>query len=288
MHLKDTVTREAKLKDYLQHHWHISGRLLSDLKKDRLIFVNGRSRTVDYRVKPGDEVIVRLDNERNTYEAFPYTLDIIAEDDHLLVINKDAGMTVHPTKGSYEGTLLHAISYHQQQLGQDYKIRFAHRLDHDTSGVIIIAKNKYAHHQLADQFVERSVEKTYWAICHGRTAEHFVMEGKIGQTETFARVFTEEGKDSRTEFRRIAQGEHWSLVEARPLTGRTHQIRLHLKEASHPIVGDELYGLGDGPRQFLHGRTITINHPTTGERMTYVAPLKPDMQAFLNEHKING
>lgn len=283
MHLKDRVAREAKLKDFLQHHWNISGRLLTELKKDKVIFVNGRPRTVDYRLKVGDEVLVRLDFEKNTYDAFPYELDVIYEDAHLLVINKDAGMTVHPTKGSFEGTLLHAISYYQLTNHQDYKIRFAHRLDHDTSGVIIIAKNKYAHHQLSDQFVERTVEKTYWAICHGKTKEQFVIEGKMGQTETFARVFTEEGKYSLTEFTRLAGGDTWSLVEARPKTGRTHQIRLHLKEAGHPIIGDELYGPDAGPRHYLHGRSITVNHPITGEQMTFTAKLKPDMQQFLQE-----
>lgn len=284
MHLKDTVKQEAKLKDFLQHHWKISGRLLTDLKKDKTIFVNGRPRTVDYRLKPGDEVLVRLDYEKNTYEAFPYELDVVYEDAFLLVINKDAGMTVHPTKGSFEGTLLHAISYYQMQNDEDYKIRFAHRLDHDTSGVIIIAKNKYAHHQLSEQFVARKVEKTYWAIVHGVTKEQFVVEGMMGQTEAFARVFTPEGKYSLTEFLRLDHGSDWSLVEARPQTGRTHQIRLHLKEAGHPIIGDELYGIDEGPRHFLHGYSITVNHPLTGERRTFVAKLKPDMQSFLEKN----
>ena len=285
MVLKDIVTREAKLKDFLQHHWKISGRLLTDLKKNRVIFVNGRRRTVDYRLRVGDEVLVRLDTEKNTYEAFPYELDIIYEDDHLLVVNKDAGMTVHPTKGSFEGTLLHAISHYQLTHDQDYKIRFAHRLDHDTTGVIIVAKNKYAHHQLAEQFVARTVEKVYWAICRGRTEAEFVVEGKIGQTETFARVFTDEGKTSKTLFRRLDAGEDWSLVEARPLTGRTHQIRLHLKEVGHPIIGDELYGSGDGIRHLLHAREITIKHPVTQEMMTFVAEIKPDMQETLTAKK---
>lgn len=282
MVLKDTVLEATKLKDFLMHHWKISGRLLSDLKRERVIYVNGRRRTVDYPLKPGDEVIVRLDTERNTFESFDYPLDIIYEDEHILVVNKDAHMTVHPTRGSASGTLLHAISHNQKQRGQDYKIRFAHRLDHDTSGVIVIAKNKYAHHQLSDQFVARSVDKTYWALCHGQAEQEFFVEGKMGQTETFARIMTEEGKDSKTLFSLIEKGNDWSLIEARPITGRTHQIRLHLQVAGYPIMGDELYGYSDGPRHLLHGRSIAINHPVTGQRMSFVAELKSDMLEKLN------
>ena len=285
MILKDSVTREMRLKDYLSQHWNISGRLLSDLKRSRVIFVNGRRRTVDYRLRPGDEVLVRLDTERNTYDSFAYELDIVYEDDHLLVVNKDAGMTVHPTRGSASGTLLHAVGHYQKQHAQDYKIRFGHRLDHDTSGVIIIAKNKYAHHQLSDQFVARTVQKTYWALCHGRAPADFVVEGKMGRTDTFARTMTEDGKDSKTLFRRIEAGDDWSLVEASPVTGRTHQIRLHLQVAGYPIIGDELYGLGDGPRHYLHGRSITILHPVSKQSLTFVAELKPDMRQLLESKR---
>lgn len=285
MVLKGQVDREVKLKDFLQQHWNISGRLLSDLKRNRVIFVNGRRRTVDFRLNPGDEVIVRLDTERNTYESFPYDIEVVYEDEHLLVVNKDARMTVHPTRGSSAGTLLNAISYYQSKNHEDYKIRFAHRLDHDTSGVILIAKNKYAHHQLSDQFVARTVGKTYWALCHGRTPEEFFIEGDMGRTDTFARTMVEEGKYSRTDFSLIEAGENWSLVECRPVTGRTHQIRLHLQEAGYPIIGDELYGLGDGERHLLHARSITIDHPVSGERMTFSGEMKPDMQTVYKKLK---
>jgi len=278
--LKASSDKEIKLKAFLQQRWRISGRLLSDLKKERVIFVNGRRRTVDYRLRPGDEVIVRLDTEQNTYEGYAYDLEVIYEDEHLLVVNKDAHLTVHPTRGSAEGTLLHAISYYQSLHHEDYKIRFAHRLDHDTSGVIVIAKNKYAHHQLSEQFVARTVEKTYWALCHGRTPDTFFIEGDMGRTDSFARTMVDEGKYSRTDFTRLEGGRDWSLVECRPKTGRTHQIRLHLKEAGYPIIGDELYGRGDGPRHFLHARAITIDHPVEPERLSFTAELKADMQAL--------
>lgn len=281
MYLKDTVQNTNQLKNYLQARWNLSGRLLTDLKKEKAIFVNGRIRHMNFEVRPGDEIYVNLATEHNTFEAMQLPLDILYEDMHLMVVNKDPFVTVHPTKGSPPPTLLNAISFHLKQIGEDYKIRFVNRLDRDTSGVVLVAKNKYMHHQLADQLVERSVQKRYLALCHGVTREQFTIEGHMAQTEGYARIFTEEGQYSRTDFTRLEHGEDWSLVEARPQTGRTHQIRLHLKQAGHPIYGDTLYGEQDAPRQMLHCSKMVLRHPADNAPWVFEAPLKQDFIQFL-------
>lgn len=288
MYLKDTIQKENQLKHFLQARWNLSGRLLTDLKKERAIFVNGRVRQMDYHVYPGDEVYVKLDTEQNTFEAIQLPLEIIYEDMHLMVVNKDPFVTVHPTKGSPPPTLLNAISYHLKESGEDYKIRFVNRLDRDTSGVVLVAKNKYMHHQLAEQLAERRVEKVYLAICHGIPPEHFMVEGQMAQTEGYARIFTEDGQYSNTVFNCLERGTDWSLIEARPHTGRTHQIRLHLKESGHPIFGDTLYGTGDAIRQMLHCSKMVLTNPADHKPWRFEAPLKQDFMDFLENLRSVG
>lgn len=283
MILKAKAQKESTLRNFLVNHLGLSSRMITRLKKERLIFVNGKQRYLDYLLSSGDEVRVKLDFDGNTFPLEKRDLDVIYEDEALIVINKDPYLTVHPTKGTPCGTLLNALAYYAQNKGEDYKIRFANRLDRDTSGVILVAKNKFIDHQLSLQFVKRSPEKFYLALVEGKTPENFSFEGKIGREgEAFKRSLIEEGKDSLTYFHTLVADEKMSLVRCQPITGRTHQIRLHLSALSHPILGDELYGyVGDIQRTMLHCEKMVIQHPLSGEDLELMAPLKEDMRQIM-------
>ena len=280
MILKAKAKQEVNLKKFLLGHFDLSSRLINELKKEKMIFVNGRLRHMNYGLVPGDEIMVKLDFDKNTFTPEERDIEIIFEDDAMVVVNKDPFLTVHPTKGTPCGTLLNALAYYAKNKGEDYKIRFANRLDRDTSGVIIIAKNKFIDHQLSKQFVNRSPEKYYLALVEGITTESFSFEAKIGRRgEEYRRILMEEGKDSLTYFTTLATHNNISLLRCQPVTGRTHQIRLHLSALSHIILGDELYGYtGEVQRTMLHCEKMIINHPLSGEKLELIAPLKEDMK----------
>lgn len=280
MILKAKVKSEVNLKKFLMGHFALSSRIITELKKEKMIFVNGKNRHMNYGLVAGDEIMVKLDFDVNTFTPEKREIDILFEDDALVVVNKDPYLTVHPTKGTPCGTLLNALAYYAQSKGEDYKIRFANRLDRDTSGVIIIAKNKFIDHKLSKQFVKRSPEKFYLALVEGEPPENFSFQGKIGRRgEEYRRIVMEEGKDSLTYFKTLASQGNISLVACQPITGRTHQIRLHLSELSHTILGDRLYGYsGEVERTMLHCEKMIIDHPLSGEKLELIAPLKEDMK----------
>ena len=283
MILSSIVQVEDKLKNFLKEEFGLSSRIITRLRKEKYVYVNGKYRYMDYLLSPGDEVKVRLDFDINTFPREKIEIDVVYEDDALIVVNKDPNMTVHPTKGTPSGTLLNALGHYAYEKGEDYKIRFANRLDKDTSGLIIIAKNKYIDHLLSKQFVERSPEKFYLALVEGNCPLEFSFEGKMGRLgEEFKRSIIPEGKDSLTYFRTLNSDGKISLISAKPITGRTHQIRLHLSELGYPILGDELYGYsGNIKRTMLHCERMIIIHPLSGKRLELYAPLKLDMKEAL-------
>jgi 23S rRNA pseudouridine1911/1915/1917 synthase len=220
-------------------------------------------------------------------EAIP--LDILYEDGDLLVIDKPAGMTVHPSPGHANSTLVNAILAHTPDLsgiGGVARPGIVHRLDRDTSGIILVAKNDAAHNGLARQLKERTIEKTYLALVEGtpRPAEG-VIEAPVARDPRNRQrmAIVEGGREATTGYRVIERLRGVSLVEARPKTGRTHQIRVHLAAIGHPIVGDRLYGHGSElvQRQFLHAARIAFTHPRTDERMEFEAPLPDDLRRAL-------
>ncbi len=285
MILKAKAKNKINLKKFLMNHFGLSSRLITELKKEKMIFVNAKLRHMNYTLAPGDEIMVKLDFDVNTFTPEKRELDIIYEDEAMVVVNKDPYLTVHPTKGTPCGTLLNALAYYAKTQGEDYKIRFANRLDRDTSGVIIIAKNKFIDHKLSTQFVERSPQKFYLALVEGKTLDEFSFEGKMGRRgEEYQRILMEEGKDSLTYFTTLATRTDISLVRCQPITGRTHQIRLHLSSLSHTILGDELYGYrGDVARTMLHCEKMIIHHPISGQQLELIAPLKEDMKQCMEE-----
>jgi 23S rRNA pseudouridine1911/1915/1917 synthase len=273
-------------------------RLMPDLTRSRVkkLIDEGHVRVDDehakagVRLEPGQRVIVDVPApSASSAEAEEISLDILYEDEDIVVVNKPAGMTVHPAPGHAAHTLVNAILAHCTDLsgiGGVQRPGIVHRLDRDTSGVILVAKNDAAHNALARQLKERSVEKTYLALVEGtpKPAEG-VIDAPIARDPRNRQrmAIVEGGRESITAYRVVERFAGYALVEARPKTGRTHQIRVHLAAIGHPIAGDRVYGHGsrDIPRQFLHASRVVFTHPRTGERVEFEAPLPPDLAAIL-------
>ena len=254
-----------------------------------------------YRVAAGDEIVLLVPPpEDYTVEPEPIPLDVLYEDADVLVINKPAGMVVHPAAGNWHGTLVNAVLYHSPDLegvGGAHRPGIVHRLDKDTSGVILVAKNDAAHRALQAQFQARQVHKTYWALVHGQvvpaSGEIIAPIGRDPrERKRMAVVTITQGRPATTRYetldgyRSASTGERLTLLACHPLTGRTHQIRVHLAYAKHPIVADAIYGSRRKPpvpcpRQFLHAYRIRFRLPATGEEVEFSAPLPGDLQAVL-------
>ncbi len=217
------------------------------------------------------------------------TLDVIYEDADIVAVNKPPGMTVHPAPGHGSGTLVNAILAHCDDLsgiGGVMRPGIVHRLDRDTSGVILVAKNDAAHQALARQLKARTIEKAYLALVEGTPKpSEGVIDAPIARDRARRQrmAVVSGGREAVTAYRVVERFSGASLIEARPKTGRTHQIRVHLAAIGHPIVGDRVYGKRSPlvARQFLHALRIAFDHPRTGERVTLEAPLSPDLEAAL-------
>jgi 23S rRNA pseudouridine1911/1915/1917 synthase len=267
---------------------------------DEMVLVEGECQRASYRLSAGERVSVTVPEVRES-EARPESiaLDVIYEDADIIAINKPAGMTVHPAPGHPTSTLVNAILAHCKDLsgvGGVLRPGIVHRLDRDTSGVILVAKNDEAHNALAKQLKERAVEKTYLALVEGTPKPpEGVIDAPIARDPRNRQrmAVIEGGRESVTAYTVVerllfrggsgAPAEGCSLVEARPKTGRTHQIRVHLAAIGHPIVGDRVYGKPSKlvMRQFLHAARIAFTHPRTGERMELQADLPDDLSAVL-------
>lgn len=250
-------------------------------------------------VAAGDEIVVRVPPPEPV-EMVPQDLplDVLHEDADIIVVNKHAGRVVHPGAGHPDGTLANAILGHCPDLrGVGGKLRpgIVHRLDKDTSGVLVVAKHDAAIRDLQRQFKHRTVEKTYVALLIGDLAEpEGFIEAPVGRHPARRQrmAVVPGGKMARTRWSvaqrlRDADRRRYTLVEVGLLTGRTHQIRVHFHWLGYPLVGDETYGPRRdplaAPRQFLHARDLTLTHPITGERMTFTAPLPDDLRSVLDE-----
>ena len=274
------------------------------------VLVNGEAVKPSFKLAGGETIRVEIsDPQPMELESQPILLDIIHEDDDIVVLNKQVGLVVHPGAGNRTGTLVNGLIHHFDQLSSvsgSLRPGIVHRLDKDTSGVIVVAKNDAAHGKIALQFSERTVEKTYLALVWGIPEE---TEGKIDlpiiRHPKMRTLFTtgEVGRPALTEFRLLEPFEYLSLLELTPRTGRTHQLRVHLSEMGHPIFGDASYGGGERRargflpevtkelsrlakilnRQALHAMSLVFDHPSTGERVTFVAPMADDIAAVIHE-----
>ncbi len=258
------------------------------------VTVNGRPSKPSYRVQVGDDVVVRVPTEMPAPvvpENIP--LDVIYEDDALLVVNKPAGMVVHPAYGHASGTLVNAVLAHCPQIadvGGPDRAGVVHRLDKDTSGLILIAKDSVTRAALQRQFKRRQVAKTYLALVEGQMQpREGVVEAPVGRDKRQRKkmAVVRSGREARTMYRAIEYFANYTLLEVRPHTGRTHQVRVHLSWLGYPIVGDAVYGRHRQrllrSRHFLHAARIRFSHPATSEEVEFEAPLPPKLADVLNQ-----
>ena len=267
---------------------------IQQLIKDRNITVNGKPTKSSYKIEENDEIIIEVP-EVETTEIKPENIkiDIVYEDSDIAVINKQAGLVVHPAHGHYSGTLVNAILYHIKDLsGINGEIRpgIVHRLDKDTSGLIVIAKNDKVHTALTEMFQEKKIRKTYLAILKGKLNKS---EGKIvtqiGRDKNDRKKMTviddiTKGKNAITNYRIISQNNLFTLVKVNIETGRTHQIRVHMRHLGYPILGDSVYGRKDNEkRQMLHAYKLEFLHPVTGRQMEFTGEIPEDFQKALKK-----
>ena len=247
--------------------------------KNGNILVNGKAVKAKYSVKEGDLVTYDLpEPEVLEYEAEDIPLDIVYEDDDVAVVNKPQGMVVHPSVGHTSGTLVNALMYHIHDLSSINGVvrpGIVHRIDKDTSGLLMIAKNDRAHQALAEELKDKKSLRKYLAIVHGNISnDRGVIEAPIGRSEKDRKkqAVMAKGKPAVTHFKVLERFGNYTLVELTLETGRTHQIRVHMAYIGHPVAGDPLYGprktlKGNG--QFLHAQTLGFTHPTTGASLRF-------------------
>jgi 23S rRNA pseudouridine1911/1915/1917 synthase len=253
-----------------------------------LVTINGTPARAADALRPGDLVEASVPPPAAPpVHAAPedIPLDIIYEDEHLLCLNKPPGLVVHPASGHWQGTLVNAILHHCRAVssgGHALRPGIVHRLDKDTSGCILVAKTDAAHTALAAQFADRSAQKTYLAVVRGRPrATAGSITGAIARHPVHRQRMSVSqrpgARAAETAWRVLSTAGNLSLLECRPKTGRTHQIRVHLKHLGHPIAGDRTYGGGaDFPRQLLHAWKIAVRHPADGRPLEFEAPVPPD------------
>ena len=259
---------------------------------DGLVLVDGKISKPSYKILGGEIIDVeKIEPVETEYLPENLSLDILYEDSDMIIINKARGMTVHPAETVKSGTLVNALLFHCKDLSGINGVKrpgIVHRLDKDTSGVMVVAKNDFAHVNLAEQIKNKIATRKYLAIVHGiLTDNEGIINGAIGR-DKFNRkkmAVTPDGKFAVTEFKVLQRFKDFTFVECKLQTGRTHQIRVHMTAIGHPLLGDTKYtarkNIFDIHGQALHSSTLSLNHPTTGERMNFFAPLPEDMKKIL-------
>lgn len=311
-----------QLKTILQKRMGVSRKLLSRLKlTEQGIMLNGTRVYISVNVRAGDLIEIRMEQEQSDdMLPQPMNLHILYEDEHLLVLNKPAGIIVHPTHGHYTDTLANGVVHYWQEKGWKYRFRAVHRLDQETSGVLVVAKNAYIHQHVSEQMIAGTVDKRYVALVHGKPAlPSGDIDGPIDRDplEPHRRIVTPEGYPSLTRYKVCETYPSASLVELKLETGRTHQIRVHMLSLGCPLIGDQMYrhpvysdrelrsdgaetssNVSAGPadleaatimrldrfmgRQALHAASLTLIHPIEGSTMVFTAPLPEDMNSLRN------
>ncbi len=274
------------LKKILLDEMDISIRMLVELKKGDYILVNGKKKIVREEVCRGDEIIVILPEESSEYLAQDIKLNIYYEDEDMLVVEKPYDMVVHPSRSHLENTMLNAALYYFKQHNIQSKVRFVNRLDRYTSGILIIAKNAYAHSAMTKENLLWSMEKEYLAVVQGKLTGEGTIDRPIAKSEDgIRREVREDGQRAITHYKVIASNELASLVQVKLETGRTHQIRVHFSSLGHPLFGDELYG-GDMrwiDRQALHSRRLGFFSPRKKEKIDIKIQLPEDIQELIQK-----
>ncbi|OGP89477.1 MAG: RNA pseudouridine synthase [Deltaproteobacteria bacterium RBG_16_47_11] len=281
---------------------NLSRSQVKKLIEKEIILLNGKPTKPSARVRTGDQVSGTLPSPRPlSLEPEPLPLTILHEDPSIVVVDKPPGMVVHPAPGNPSGTLVNALIYHCKDLAKINGVSrpgIAHRLDKETSGVMVVAKNEEAYHQLTKQFKNRTVEKVYLALARGKfRQEEGWIDWAIGRHPSERKRMstrTRRGRPAVTRWRVIERFDGLTLLEIFPKTGRTHQIRVHLSAMGHPLLGDPLYGKKRGSqdpvlkecsrrlnRQALHAYRLGFVHPRTGEGVEFISPIPQDMKEVL-------
>lgn len=292
------IEKSDRLDKVLTAELGISRSTVQGWLKSDLVKVNGEFVKSNYKAQNGDLVtILKKEEEVVTIQPENIPLDIVYEDDVLIVVNKPSGMVVHPSKGHYSGTLVNALLYHSNCLSDStseeiYRPGLVHRIDKDTSGLLVIAKNNDVHQKLAQQIAENKMNREYIAIVDGHFAhETGVIDAPLSrhQTNRLKRVVEKGGKHAVTHFEVLDSFADYSLVSCRLETGRTHQIRAHMEFIKHPIVNDPLYH-PKGKKatefgQYLHARTLSFTHPISGEALNFQVDPPKEFEDFIRLNK---
>ena len=273
MELKWIAQRQGQLSSFLRGELRMSYALMNKLKWGDAIQVNGEPQRTNFPVKPGDMITVRMEEEEPEYPAEDGELNILYEDEYLLAVDKPAGMLIHPSRSKNTGTLANFVAGYYQKTGQKSAFHPLTRLDRDTFGIVLLAKNAHVHTLLQ----ETNVQKTYHALTFGWTEEDSgTIDAPIARRElpSLLRYVSPDGKHSVTEFAVLARKENICKLALRPVTGRTHQLRVHCAHVGHPILGDPQYGSEESSRfsetlgfsyQMLCAKKLELQHPITGE-----------------------
>ncbi|MBN1846323.1 MAG: RluA family pseudouridine synthase [Sedimentisphaerales bacterium] len=307
-----------RIDKYLRHRFSdFSRTLIQRLIEEQAVTVNQRPTKSSYQLNPGDRIdLILPPPPADEIEPEPIPLDVLYEDEHLLVINKQADLIVHPARGNQRGTLVNGLVHYSNSLShvnERFRPGIVHRLDRNTSGVLVVARTDTAHWRLAHQFEHRQVQKMYLAVVHGTVAlDADVIDMPLGRHPRVREKYAarpESGKSAITRYERQTQYRGYAVMRLFPRTGRTHQLRVHLQMIKHPIVADTMYGgkamtlaqLADGApyprpdepgghlapdqrvieRQALHAMSLTLHHPISGRQMCFEAPPPPDMELLI-------
>lgn len=286
-----------RIDKFLAQKLDKSRSLVQKLIKDELVLVNGVVVKTNYSVADGDEIdVIQLDVVDNTnIIPQPMDLDIVYEDDDLLVINKPSGLVVHPAPGHHQDTLVNGLLAYSNKLSDingEFRPGIVHRIDKDTSGLMVVCKNNETHEELANQLSDKTLFRQYLAIVHGEIEEDegeiIAPIGRDPRDRVKMAVVAKNSKEAQTNFKVLERYDHYTLVSCNLLTGRTHQIRVHFDFINYPLVGDPLYGIKptiDTKGQALHAYKLGFIHPRSGEYMEFEAKPPQEFVDTLNQIK---
>ena len=279
-----------KVRDYMKDVLELSGRFIKKVGLSDRIKVNGNVVRLNYKLTEGDILIIQVEKKNESQNIIPEKMDIdvVYEDMDLIIVNKPVNMVVHPTKSYPKGTLSNGVLNYFRENGEKCIVRLVSRLDMNTSGLIMIAKNQFAHMSLAKSMENNRITKKYLAICHNNILEDSgTIDANIGiaKEDSIKRSVIDSGQRSVTHFKVLERFKKGSLVELNLETGRTHQIRVHLSYLKCPIYGDSLYGEEEGQyikRQALHAYKLILPHPRTGEVIEVQKEMPEDMKRLIH------
>lgn len=293
--LIDDSSENTRLDVFLANEVELSRSEIQKFIEDKKVLVNDKPQKKNYKLNSNDKIKFDYEKEDKTIRAQKHDLDVVYEDDYLAIINKDKDVIVHPTETIYSDTLVNYLMYNFKNLSDvdgDYRRGIVHRLDKDTTGLIIIAKDNDTHLKLKEIIKNHEIIKTYLCIVHGKIDESGTIEEYMTRNPKDRKkmMVSDEGKLSISQYERLDYNDDYSLVKVQIKTGRTHQIRVHMNYIHHPILGDKLYGLKKEKilfdSQVLHAYNLQFIHPQTHEKINVIGKLKPDFMTAIEKTKL--